>query len=138
MTKPFLLFAIKCSVIMYFAACTSIENYTIAKTATPVVTKGVWKVKLFQDANNDKTNDFAGYTFTFNMSGNVKASKNGIDINGSWAEDDISKKITLNLDAKDPALTRLNNYWNITGINKSEVNLQNNTTVNTQLNITTL
>ena len=138
MSKPFLLFAVKCSVILYFAACTSIENYTIAKSATPVVTKGVWKVDLYQDANNDKTNDFAGYTFTFNISGNVKASKNGIDVNGNWVEDDISKRITLNLNAKDPALAQLNNYWEITNVTGSQVSLRNTTTANTQLNIITL
>jgi len=138
MKKPFLLFAIKCSVIMYFAACTSIENYTTAKSATPIVTKGVWKVKLFQDANNDKTNDFAGYVFTFTMSGSVKASKNGVDINGNWAEDDISKQITLNLDVSDASLVKLNSHWNITDITKSEISLQNNSTANTRLNITTL
>ena len=138
MSKPFLLFAVKCSVILYFAACTSIENYTIAKSATPVVTKGVWKVDLYQDANNDKTNDFAGYTFTFNISGNVKASKNGIEVNGNWVEDDISKRITLNLNAKDPALAQLNNYWEITNVTGSQVSLRNTTTANTQLNIITL
>lgn len=138
MSKPFLLFALKCSVILYFAACTSIENYTTAKSATPVVTKGVWKVNLYRDANNDKTNDFAGYTLIFNVSGNVIARKNGIDVNGNWVEDDISKKIKLNLNATDPALVQLNNYWDITSITNSKVSLQNNTSAITKLNITTL
>lgn len=138
MSKSFLLFTLKCTVILYFAACTSIENYTIAKSATPVVTKGVWKVNLYSDANNDKTNDFAGYTFTFNVSGSVIANKNGVDVNGNWGEDNISKRIKLELNATDPALVQLNNYWDITSITNSKVSLQNNTSATTKLNITTL
>ncbi len=139
MKKPLLLFAIKFSVIMYFAACTSVENYTSARSATPIVTKGAWKVNLYRDANKDQTNDFAGYTFTFNASGIVKASRNGVDINGNWAEDNISNRITINLGAKDPSLTKLNTNWNIREITNRRVDLQDNANTTTdELNITML
>jgi hypothetical protein len=125
MKSPLLLFSIKCSVILYFAACTGINEYSTAVSATPHVTKGSWKVNLFTDAKNDQTTAFAGYTLTFEPSGKIIASKNGKIITGNWYEDDIIKKININLDTKDPALTKLNNYWNIADISTSGLNLQN-------------
>jgi hypothetical protein len=126
-------------VILYFAACTSIENYTIDKSATPVVTKGEWKVKFFQDANNDKTGDFAGYTFTFNMTGNLKASKNGVDVNGNWVEDEISKKISINLGDASPLMNSLKGNWSIEEISNAKLCLQHQDQDNPgRLNFTSL
>ena len=124
MTKPFLLFAIKCSVILYFAACTSIDTLTVDKSATPFITKGAWKVDVYADANKDKTNDFAGYNFVFGATGDLKAIKNGVEIKGNWSEDNISKRITINLGKTDPILAKLNDYWNIKKIAKLKVDLQ--------------
>jgi hypothetical protein len=135
MKKPFLLFTLKCAVILYFAACTSIEDYTVAQAATPVVTRGTWKVNLYQDANNDNTNDFAGYSFTFTTAGDFKANKNGVDVNGSWAEDNISKRVTLNLGTNDPVLVRLNKYWTLKGVTNARVDFENSST---RLNISSL
>ena len=138
MTKPFLLFAIKCSVIVYFAACTSIEHYSKAISASPTMTTGTWKVKLYQDTHNNNTNEFSGYTFTFDRSGNVNASKNGVNVRGNWVEDDISKKITIDIKANDPVLSKLNTNWNITNISSSEVSLQNNSMDIIKLDISSL
>ena len=132
MKKPFLLFALKCAVILYFAACTSIDDYTIAKAASPVVTKGSWKVNIYADGVTDQTNAFAGYTFTFNASGDMKVVKNGSEVNGNWAEDHISKRVTLDLGASDPVLSKLNKYWTITDITNAQVgfkNTENNTNI---------
>jgi len=125
MKSPFLLFSIKCSVILYFAACTGINEYSTAVSATPHVTKGSWKVNLFTDAKNDETTAFAGYTLVFEPSGKIIATRNGETITGNWYEDDIIKKINISLDTKDPALTKLNNYWNITDISNAGLNLKN-------------
>ena len=139
MKNSFLLFSIKAAVILYFAACTSIDHYTVSKSATPVVTKGVWKINFFMDADNDQTNDFEGYTFTFNESGIVKASKNGVDIDGNWFEDDIAKRITIDLGASDPSLAKLNTKWSIRDVSNAQVELQDNgSTATGKLNITTL
>ena len=138
MTKPFLLFAIKCSVIVYFAACTSIEHYSKAISASPFMTNGTWKVKLYQDTHNNTTNEFGGYTFTFDKSGYVDANKNGVNVRGNWVEDDISKKITIDIKANDPVLSKLNTNWNITNISSSEVSLQNNSMDIIKLDISSL
>ena len=139
MKKPFLLFALKAAVILYFAACTSIDHYTTGKSATPIVTKGVWKVNFFKDAYTGRTSDLAGYTFTFNSSGVVMASKNGVDISGNWFEDDIENQITIDLGATDPSLAKINGHWNINDLNDAMVEFgNNNSTANEKLNITML
>lgn len=125
MKNSILLFAIKCSAILYFAACTGIDQYTTAVSATPHVTKGAWKVNLYTKATNDQTTEFAGYELTFEPTGKIIANKNGKLVTGNWAEDDILKRITINLDTKDPSLLKLNSYWNISNITNSGLSLQN-------------
>jgi hypothetical protein len=125
MRKPILLAGLKAMVILYFAACASVEDYTVAKSVTPVVTRGNWKVNLYMDANNDKTNDFAGYLFTFSGNGDLKATKNGNDINGNWYEDNVSKRVIINLGNTDPMLVNLNDQWDIGDVSNTNVNLEN-------------
>lgn len=136
MKNSILLFGIKCSVILYFAACTGIDQYTTAVSATPHVIKGAWKVNLFTEAQNDKTTAFTGYELTFEPNGKIIASKNGKVVTGNWSEDEILKRITINLDTKDPALAKLNDYWNISVISKAGLSFQsteNNSTERLQI-----
>lgn len=139
MKNSILLFTIKCSAILYFAACTRINEYTTAVSATPLVTKGTWKVNLFTKATNDQTTEFAGYKLTFEPTGKIIARKNGKEVNGNWAEDDILKTITINLNTQDPSLAKLNSHWSISEISKSGLGLKNtNNTENGRLQITSL
>jgi hypothetical protein len=125
MRKPILLAGLKAMVILYFAACANVEDYTVAKSVTPVVTRGNWKVNLYMDANNDKTNDFAGYLFSFGGNGDVKATKNGSDIYGHWYEDNISKRVVIDLGSADPMLVNLNDQWDIGNVSSTNVALEN-------------
>jgi hypothetical protein len=139
MKKTTLLVTIKCSVILYFAACTGIDKITTAVSATPRVTKGAWKINLYTESKNDKTAAFDGCMLTFEPTGKIIAYKNGKKITGNWAEDDILKRISINLDTKDPALAKLNKNWNISNISKWQLsfNTTNNPT-DSQLQITSL
>ena len=125
MKKTSLFVAIKCSVILYFAACTGIDKMTTAVSATPRVTKGAWKINLYTESKNDKTAAFDGCMLTFEPTGKIIAYKNGEKITGNWAEDDILKRISINLNTKDPALSKLNDYWNISTISKWQLCFQN-------------
>ena len=139
MNKTSLLVALKCSVILYFAACTGIDKITSAISATPRVTKGAWKINLYTEAKNDETASFDGCMLTFDAAGKITAYKNGEKITGNWAEDDILKRITINLDTKDPALSKLNTYWNISNISKWQLSFNNsNNPELSQLQITSL
>jgi hypothetical protein len=137
--SPLIIFALKCSVILYFAACTGINEYTSSVSATPQITKGAWKVNLFTEEQNDQTSSLADYTLTFEPTGKIIAIKNGEKITGNWAEDDILKRITINLDTKDAALLRLNDYWNITKITKAGLSFKSTEkSSNDMLQITSL
>ncbi len=124
MRKPILMVALKAAVILYFAACANIEDYTVSKSATPVVTKGSWMVNLYIEASSNKTNDFAGYEFIFDSNGEIKATHNGITISGNWYEDYITRKVMISLGNTDPTLDRLNNAWRVTDVNNTAVSLQ--------------
>ncbi len=125
MKSPLIIFTLKCSVIIYFAACTGLNEFTTAVSASPQVTKGVWKVNLFKDAGKDLSNDLTGYTLTFIPSGKIMAVRNGEIIRGNWSEDEILKRFTINLETNDPNLKKLNDHWNISGVTKTDVSLQN-------------
>jgi len=113
------------SAIFLFSACTSIDDYAVTKSVAPVVTNGKWRVTLFMDNNNDQTNDYTGYIFNFNASGEIVASKNGTDITGSWNEDNTAKNVSLYFNSADPVLNKLNDNWDVKQISSTQVNLEN-------------
>ena len=132
MKKPVLLFALKCSVIVYFAACTNIQTLSVSPSVTKLVTKGTWKVNCYSNANTDNTCNFQDYTFTFQPSGSVTAVKDGISYTGSWLEDNISKKITINFNNSNAVLNELTDYWNITAISDAGISFEKTTDVDTE------
>lgn len=125
MKKPFLLFSLKCTVILYFAACTGINSYTSSVAATPHVTKGTWKVDLFSSTGVDETSQLNGYDLTFSSTGKIRVQKNGEITTGNWSEDEIEKKIIISLDTKDPVLEKLNSYWDISVATDKNIELKN-------------
>lgn len=124
MKKPALLFALKCTAIIYFAACSGFDSFTKAKSVTPVVTKGNWKVNCFGNNAADNTCIFEGYTFTFEPTGKVIAAKGNTRYEGSWIENDIQKKITISFKNSGTALDELSNYWNIASIHDGEISFE--------------
>lgn len=125
MNKTTLLVALKCSVILYFAACTGINKYTHGVSATPHITNGTWKVNLYIESQNDKTTALNGYALHFEPSGKFIATRGGKTITGNWAEDDISKKLTISLKTNDAALSGLSNNWNVSNISNTGLSFQN-------------
>ncbi|MEZ5027521.1 MAG: hypothetical protein R2765_01905 [Ferruginibacter sp.] len=139
MKKPLLIFALKCSVILYFAACTGINDYGNTVSATSKVTKGTWKINLFTQGQQNETNQFSNCILKFDPSGKLTIIKNGQTITGNWIEDNIMQRITISLNTNDAVLTRLNDYWNISKISKSGISFRGNqNSVNDRLEITNL
>ncbi|MCB0708819.1 MAG: hypothetical protein KDC15_05460 [Chitinophagaceae bacterium] len=139
MKKPLLIFALKCSVILYFAACTGINDYGNTVSATSKVTKGTWKINLFTQGQQNETNQFSNCILKFDPSGKLSIIKNGQTITGNWIEDNIMQRITISLNTNDAVLTRLNDYWNISKISKSGISFRGNqNSVNDRLEITNL
>lgn len=133
MKKPVLLFALKCSVIIYFAACTNIEQLSVSNAVSQqLISKGSWKVNCYDNASIDNTCAFEGYSFSFDAYGKVTASKDGNAIEGNWLEDNISKKITISFTKDHPTLSQLNDHWNISSINDDGITFENNTDLNAE------
>ena len=132
MKKPFLLFTIKVAVIVYFAMCTGIDNINASQSATPIVTRGTWKIKFYEAAKNDQAGEYTGYKFVFHPNGLLEASRNDMTIRGKWFEDDISKRITIHFGLTDPVLTRLNSRWQIQEIDNGAIELQDTRSSNTE------
>lgn len=124
MKKPLLLFSLKCAVIVYFAACSGIDSFTTAKSITPQVTKGNWKVNCYSNTQTDNTCIFEGYTFTFEPTGKVIAVKGSNSFEGNWLEDNINKNITISFKNSGTALDELNSYWNIAAIKDGEISFE--------------
>jgi hypothetical protein len=137
--SPLIIFTLKFSIILYFAACSGIGENTKTVSATPHVTKGIWKINVFKEAGKDISNELTGYTLTFIPSGKIIAVRNGELIRGNWSEDEILKRITINLETKDPFLTKLNDRWNVSSATDNGVTLQNTKNPsNDRLQITSL
>jgi hypothetical protein len=125
MKKTSLFVIIKCSVILYFAACTGIDKYSSTVSVTPHITNGTWKVNLFIESQYDKTSAFNGFTLQFEPNGKITATRGNDKITGNWAEDDISKKLTITLKTKDEALNKLSNNWVVSNISNTGLSFQN-------------
>lgn len=89
-------------------------------------------MNCYDNASVDNTCDFEGYVFSFDAEGKVIASKNGVAIEGNWLEDNISKKITMNFTNDNPALSQLNDRWNISSISNGGITFENNSDLNTE------
>lgn len=94
------------------------------------VSSGSWKISYFQDSGVNETSNFAGYTFTFNEDGTLKATNGTNTYNGTWSvtdsnsnddsADDLYFNIYFNLtnDFQD-----LNDDWDITSHTSSKLEL---------------
>ena len=125
MKKPVLVFALKCAVIIYFAACTNIDKLGVSKSVTQqLVTNASWKVNCYSNTTTDNTCIFEGYSFNFNNDGKVTASKDGTTIKGHWLEDNIAKTITITFNNSNTVLNELNDYWNITAVSDKGISFE--------------
>ncbi len=123
--------------IFYFTACASIDEYGLTQSVAPVVTNGTWKVNSYVSSNNNQTGDFTGYQFVFAGGGTFTATKNGTSESGVWAEDNISKKVTLHIITNDATLDKLNDNWSVSGVSTREVRMDcDKPTGDVHLNIT--
>lgn len=95
-----------------------------------VVLNGTWRITSFIDSGKDETNDFAGYTFTFNDSGVLNANNGTNDYNGSWSitdsysTDDSQDELDFNINfdlAND--FEDLNDDWDLISNSSTKIEL---------------
>ena len=85
-----------------------------------VLTAGSWRVSYFHENSSDHTNDFNGYTFTFNGNGTMTAANSSGTVNGTWRKDDSSNEIHFSIGSSLP-LTDLNKGWIVTSQSAVEI-----------------
>jgi hypothetical protein len=108
------------------ASCGEDGSLGNPNTVSDIVTSGVWKVEAYTEMGQNYTNDFAGYTFSFVGNGSVTVSCNGTSCSGTWFEDVVTRKVSMNFINATPALDRINNQWAVAEINAAVVAMINN------------
>jgi hypothetical protein len=91
-----------------------------------MVTKGNWSVFQYINANQDLTNDFAGYRFVFSANGTVSVTNNGVTTEGVWSENLYSKRLLLNFNTTNTVLNKINKEWVLDSRNNKDLKFANN------------
>lgn len=94
-----------------------------SSTLSSIIVEGTWYVSYFFD-DTDETSDYAGYNFTFNVSGIATAVKNTTTINGSWSNyiDSGDEKLEFSFDGS--ILDELEDDWEVTEYSATQIRLK--------------
>lgn len=68
-----------------FVSCSSEDSNTGAKDVSDTVQEGTWKIGYFYDSGTDKTQNYAGYNFTFGNNTVLTATKGTNSYGGVWS-----------------------------------------------------
>jgi hypothetical protein len=98
-----------------------------------IAMSGSWRIAYFFDTDDDETDNFAGYTFEFNPSGTLLATKGATTHSGAWSvTDDGSNDDSNDYDDIDlnirfsapPDFEELSEDWEIMSITNSKIELR--------------
>jgi len=115
----FLKVLIIAAVIATFVCCNDDENKTGADEVSDTVQDGTWKVGYFYDSGLDKTQNYAGYNFTFGGYTALTATKETNTYTGVWSaskstsDDNINGTIFMIGFGSPEALIRLSRSWKV-------------------------
>lgn len=96
------------------------------------VQSGSWKITYFFDSDQNETNHFTGYVFTFNENGSLVAVKGSTTVTGTWSvtdsnssdDDGGSNDTDFNIFFASPAdFEDLSDDWDIISISNSKIEL---------------
>ena len=129
--KKMFVFLGLCSIV--FAGCTKEDS---PASVVSVVTNGTWRVTHFSERTNNETDDFNGYTFTFQSNGKVLAAKSGVIKEGNWSESTSSQKLVIDFGVKTDAnkpLGELTDDWVIVSKTATKINLTDDNSSSNEL-----
>jgi hypothetical protein len=125
MKKSKLLFAVILMIAAGLNSCEKDKSTTdpSGSSTSEIVGQGNWVITLFNDSGNEETQNFAGYTFTFNSNGTITAVKDASTVNGTWntETDDSNNKLIMDFGTTVP-FSELNEDWLI--LEKSSVRIR--------------
>ena len=140
MKKLFYIPALMVSYLITTAASCQHDDNSNPTPANPVVNTtpagSGWRVSLFNERSENKTNDYTGYTFEFASSGTMTAVRNGQTTNGTWRQfrNDGLDRFEIQLSTTDNNLQELNDDWVIVSKSDALISLKDdNPTSNEQL-----
>lgn len=104
------------------------------QAVTDLAVSGSWTISSYVDSGTDETNDFNGYTFTFNADGSLVAFNGSATITGNWSvtsddssddddydsDDDIDFNIMF---SAPPEFAELSDDWDIVSRSASRIEL---------------
>lgn len=113
-----LLYSLMAFVAIGFTSCNSDDDtpvYIPPVTTANTITSGVWRVTLYQEADNVQTDNFAGYNFTFGSNNSLTATNGTNTYTGQWSlQADDSGTDDFNIFFATPAnFAELTDDWDI-------------------------
>jgi hypothetical protein len=93
---------------------------------------GSWKITYFFDSDQNETNHFNGFTFTFNENGSLVGVNGSTTITGTWSvtdsnssdDDGGSSDVDFNIFfASPPDFEDLSDDWDIISVTNSKIEL---------------
>ena len=108
------------------------QQETTAQQTQNTAQSGSWKITYFFDSDQNETNHFNGYTFTFKENGSLVAVNGSTTITGTWSvtdsnssdDDGGSSDIDFNIFfASPPDFEDLSDDWDIISVTNSKIQL---------------
>ena len=120
-------------VVSAITSCKKDDSINVNPNATAIVTSGTWSVSSYKETSEDHTDDFAGYTFTFDSNGQMTATISGVTTTGSWKiDDDSENELHIDLGNNSP-LDKLSKGWIIVSITDTEISLEDDNSSNNEV-----
>ena len=91
----FLVFLVMLSLTLMSTQCSKDDDFLNDNSEEIMLVKniaesGTWYISSYIVSGQDETNDYNGYTFTFNNDGTVVATNGSNNLNGTWSVTDSS------------------------------------------------
>lgn len=115
----------------------SMDNSLQIAQVQGIAENGTWRITNFNDSGQDYTQNFSGYTFTFNTDGTLVAINDTIALDGTWSvtsdsssdddgSDDDDDDIEFNIFFPVPVTNNfedLNDDWDIVSTSATRIEL---------------
>jgi len=102
----------------------AIDDCDDSGVVTPFNLTGTWHVSYYFEGDDDETNNYNGYDFTFFVGGNIEVEKNGNYSNGLWTKYIDGGQDWLELDFDDSDLGDLEEDWRIIEYTATQLRLK--------------
>ena len=108
------------------------QQESTAQQTQNTAQSGSWKITYFFDSDQNETNHFNGYTFTFKENGSLVAVNGSTTITGTWSvtdsnssdDDGGSSNTDFNIFfASPPDFEELSDDWDIISVTNSKIEL---------------